>query len=299
MQFPTLHADQQAIARAFKKKSKVGFGRCAGAIDGMLAWIEKPYLDECDAAGTGSKKFFCGRKKKFGMNMQAVCDHEGRFLDVSIAHPASTSDHLCFATSTLKEKLERRGFLSPGLCLFGDNAYVNTFYMATPWKNVKSGPKDDYNCFHSSLRIKIECAFGMLVSRWGTMRRPMPAQFGLQKTNCLVMSLCRLHNFCINRRLGLKKVESLAVDEAEIVVNGGVKLVVRPDGSAVPEAFLRRDEHFDDTSRAHMRQLERQGLRSLEPGEDLPRDDMLQTVIEQDKHRPTPQQWEMRGHGGN
>ena len=135
----------------FKEKSKVGFSCCAGCIDGMLLWIEKPNDFECQRANCGSKKFFCGRKHKFGLNMQAVCDHEGRFLDVSIAHPASTSDHLCFATSTLKEKLERRGFLSPGLCLFGDNAYVNTNYMATPFRSVKSGAKDDYNFYHSQV----------------------------------------------------------------------------------------------------------------------------------------------------
>jgi len=298
IQFPADHAVQKAIAHCFRKKSKVGIDKCCGAIDGMLVWIEKPYLDECDFAQTGPKKFFCGRKKKFGMNMQAVCDHEGRFLDVCIGHPASTSDYLCFATSPLKTKLDKRGFLADGLCLFGDNAYTNTFYMATPFKNVKSGPKDDYNYFHSSLRIKIECAFGMLVSRWGIMRRPMPAQFGLLKTNALVMSLCRLHNYCINRRL--KKTEKpLAVDKAEIVVHGGVQLTVRADGQAVPEEFLRRDEHFDDTSRAHMRQVERQALRALLPNEELPRDLMLKLVVQQDKHRPTPEQWELRGHGGN
>ena len=298
IQCPADHAAQKAIANGFRKKSKVGFSNCAGAIDGMLVWIEKPYLDECDFAQTGPKKFFCGRKKKFGMNMQAVCDHEGRFLDVCIGHPASTSDYLCFATSALKIKLEDRGFLAKGLCIFGDNAHTNTFCMATPFKNVKSGPKDDYNFFHSSLRIKIECAFGMLVGRWGIMRRAIPAQFGLLKTNALVMSLCRLHDCCINRRL--KKTEQpLAIDEAEIVVHGGVRLTVQADGESVPEDFIRREQHFDDTSRAHMRQVERQGIRASLPGEVLPRDAMLKIVIESEKHRPQPEVWQGRDNGGD
>jgi hypothetical protein len=41
---------------------------------------------------TGVRAFFCGRKSKFGYNMQAVCDADGRFLSVWINHPASASD---------------------------------------------------------------------------------------------------------------------------------------------------------------------------------------------------------------
>jgi len=289
IQFPADHNQQRAIAAGFKRKSRAGFDNCAGAIDGILVWIEKPYLAECDDAQTGVKKFFCGRKKKFGMNMQAVCDHEGRFLDICIGHPASTSDFLCFATSPLKSKLEQRGFLFPGLCLFGDNAYVNTFYMATPWKGVKSGVKDDYNFYHSQVRIKIECAFGMLVARFGILRRAMPAQFGLRRTNALVMSLCRLHNFCINNRV--KATGSLAVDAAEIEVHGGVPLVAKRMNPMSPEQLIRRDDHFDDTSRAFMRQLERQSARILQEGEVFPRDLMLASVVQQELKRPPPEDW--------
>jgi len=114
------------------------------------------------------------------------------------------------------------------------------------------------------------------------------------------MSLCRLHNFCINRRLS-KTDKPLAVDEAEIQAQGGVQMeehvefdVLRNPQS--PEESIRREDHFDDTSHAHMRQVERQALRSLETDETLPRDEMLQSVADQDIHRPTPQQWAMRGH---
>jgi hypothetical protein len=68
--------------------------------------------------------------------MQATCDSNGRFLDVSICHPSATSDFLAFTTSVFKQRLETPGFLADGLCLFGDNAYVNAFYMATPFKVV-------------------------------------------------------------------------------------------------------------------------------------------------------------------
>jgi hypothetical protein len=72
--------------------------------------------------------------------MQGSCDDEGRrFIDVSICYPASTSNYLAFSTSKLKHKIEKRGFLAKGLCLYIDNAYVNTFYMVTPFKGKKGG----------------------------------------------------------------------------------------------------------------------------------------------------------------
>ena len=150
IKYPNSFAEQRKIARGFQKRSKPGFACCAGAIDGMLLWIEKLTMEQCEAAKCGRKKFFCGRKHKFGLNLQAVCDSEGRFLDLDIAHPGATSDFLAFSTSSFHTRLENN-LLAPGLCIFGDNAYVNCSYMATPYKAVSSGCKDDYNFYHSQL----------------------------------------------------------------------------------------------------------------------------------------------------
>ena len=92
--FPADHGKQRDIAAGFKRKSKVGFDKCVGAIDCMLLWIEKPSDEDCIACGVDPKKFMCGRKGKFGLVLQAVCDSEGRILDLFIAHPAATSDYL-------------------------------------------------------------------------------------------------------------------------------------------------------------------------------------------------------------
>ena len=76
--------------------------------------------------------------------MMGTADFLGRFLDVDIRHPGSTSDFLVFATSDLKDKLETYGFLAPGLGLFGDNAYINSPYMVTPYKCAQRS-EDDFN----------------------------------------------------------------------------------------------------------------------------------------------------------
>ena len=89
---------------------------------------------------------------------------------ISINYPGSTSDFLAFESSSIRPLLEQSDFLAPSLCIFGDNAYVNRSYMATPYPNVGSGSKDSYNFYHSQLRINIECAFGILVQRWGIIQ---------------------------------------------------------------------------------------------------------------------------------
>jgi hypothetical protein len=93
-EFPEDWATQQLVAAGFQKKScRAGFSICAGAINGLLIWIDKPTAYNCEMAKCGAKKFFCGCKKKFGLNIQGTCDSHGRFLDVMIEHPAATSDY--------------------------------------------------------------------------------------------------------------------------------------------------------------------------------------------------------------
>ncbi len=66
--FPQAHDKQMEIAEGFKAVSQAGFDNCVGAIDGILIWIHKPSYSESKRCGVGQKKFFCGRKGKFGLN---------------------------------------------------------------------------------------------------------------------------------------------------------------------------------------------------------------------------------------
>eukprot|EP00804_Cyclotella_cryptica_P020311 CCRYP_014047-RB/>CCRYP_014047-RB protein AED:0.24 eAED:0.17 QI:0/0/0/1/0/0/2/0/324 len=151
-------------------------------------------------------------------------------------------------------------------CLFGDNAYVNALYMCTRWKNVSGGPKDAMNFFHSSLRICIECAFGILVHRWGILRKPMPVNLSVQKISSLVLALCKLHNFCIdNASVGVERPEDAGIPN--IVVEGGLFLPRMDNGrqcvwecdtniysqSDRLNEFLDGGAHMDDHTRSERR----------------------------------------------
>jgi len=139
---------------------------------------------------------------------------------------------------------------------------MNTHYMIVPFKGVREGAKDAFNFFHSSLRINIECAFGMLVHRWGMLRKPIPMNITVAKTTSLVMCLCKLHNFCIREQDIV--AQPLAKDVVNISSEGGMSLP-RFDTSHNwdydsnddrLDDLLDGGEHFDDVSRADRRRHE-------------------------------------------
>lgn len=300
--FPENHAEQEQLAQGFTQRSAAGFTNCVGAIDGILIWTHKPTVYDLNQLGFGAKKFLCGRKKKFGINMQAICDSKGRFIDYEMKHPGATADYLAFTTSTIFDKMNKpssvhvnKPFLKPGLCLYGDNAYVNSDFMSVPFKNVSSGPKDAYNFYQSQVRITIECAFGMLVHRFGLLRKPMPVNFTIQKTCALVGCLCKLHNFCINEREQDNPLSHTAADLAAIATEGGF-LLPRFDNNVSEEysydpvldrinPLLDGGEHTEGVSRRAM------GQRALDnsPNKDnFPSQQMLRHVELHGYERPKP-----------
>ena len=149
----------------------------------MLVWTEKPTEHNCTVMKCGPMCFMCGWKGKYGLNLQGVCDHIQRFTSIWILHPGSSSDFLSFIRSY------------PGLVIFGDLAYVNNSSMVTPYKNARAGERDNFNFFHSQLRINIECAFGQLVHQWPILCCPLSANFGVKKQIALVHALCSYITF--------------------------------------------------------------------------------------------------------
>jgi hypothetical protein len=281
--------EQRRLAAEFCAASGAGIQTCLGATDGLLIWTNKPNPADCELTGCGPTKFMCGRKHKFGLNMQGTCDLRGKFLDVYIGHPGSTSDYLSFITSPLRHKLETPGFLAPGLHLIGDNAYTNTPYMATPYPATTGGSKDAYNYYLSQLRIRVECSFGMLVHRWGILRKPIPSCISIKKTTALVMCLCRLHNFCIDQS-DIKISSNTGGDDLNIALEGGVPL----EGVGnLPDQLIGGGCHFDDTTWNERRRDIGRAARVLGATEqELPREMLRRMVVQKDLCRPPPEGWD-------
>jgi hypothetical protein len=140
--------------------------------------------------------------------------------------------------------------LAPGLCIFGDNAYLNTMYLATPHSAVSGGTKDSYNFYHSQLRIRIECAFEIWTHRWAILRSPIPVNVSIKKSVALVIALAKLHNYCID--CDETVTPSTASNKWQSEVNGAIPLVTTIEAhhdlncGRTPRQLLDGGNHFDD-----------------------------------------------------
>jgi hypothetical protein len=159
------------------------------------------------------------------------------------------------------------------------HSWQRRFLMCHP------GNKDDYNFFHSQLRIRVECSFGMLVKRWGILRSAISMGITIQKTVALVNALVKLHNYCINRTDGTDTVcESTTEDLANITTSeGGYVLMARVDACDVelPVPLMHAGHHFDDIPES-----QRQGNKRQSTNIVLPRTLLLHRVVESDMTRP-------------
>jgi hypothetical protein len=145
--YPSSRDEQRTISADFRSISTVKFGNCGGAIYGILIWMSRPSEKDARRTKIGRKKrFLCARKHNFGLNCMAVSGVRERILDISIIFGGSSADCVAFQASDLYARLEK-GLLTEGRVLFGDNAYLNSVFMTTPYPGIRGGSKDHYNFF--------------------------------------------------------------------------------------------------------------------------------------------------------
>jgi hypothetical protein len=284
--FPN-HERQREIAEGFRRKSGAGFDKIIGAIDGLVICTILPPLQICREIDCGQVNFRCHRKDKYGLNLQAICDHTLRFTWAEMKWPAATSDYMAWITSSLCMALENNRHtkkILDGFTLIGDCAYVKKPFMATPLKGMRGGYEDAYNFYLSQLRITIERAFGVFVHRWAILRAPLTVP--LPKVAPLVESLIRLHNYCIDEN-ETDSIEIRSRNYANLdrtvhlsreVGGGRDSSMVDFDDDGRPVSLLGHGHHFTDAEQYRYD-------RSLE-SICTPMDDMIASCEEQDLIRP-------------
>ena len=190
-------ANQMAsLARNMHSRSRGTMAGCVGALDGMAIRIKRPQLKDCP-----NPALYKNRKGFYSINLQAIADADRRFLWWSMLTVGSTHDSLAWGMTALAEQLREMG-LPGGYWLAGDDAYVANEYMVTPYSTLNAKrhrDKDSFNFFQSRCRINVECAFGILVEKFGCLRRPLGVT--LAHTTTLVFVLMKLHNVTVDQNV--------------------------------------------------------------------------------------------------
>lgn len=185
------------VALQFAEGSNGVISGCIGALDGWVVKIKKPSRSD----GVKNAKQFYSRKGYFGVNVQAIVDKRKRVLFRSIISRGAEHDSTAFKNSALYTWLLQnwKAMTEKGYYFIGDSAYSLKSFLLTPYDNAIHGtPEDNYNFFHSSSRISVECAFGEIDLRWGILWKEL--EYSLE-FNCSIIDVCmRLHNFIVDNR---------------------------------------------------------------------------------------------------
>ncbi|KAL2103178.1 hypothetical protein ACEWY4_000046 [Coilia grayii] len=164
------------------------FNKAVGAIDGCHIRIKPPSFHRLD---------YLNYKGFYSVNMQAICDSSGKFLDIFVGYPGSVHDTRILKSSSFY--LGRR-YPPNGYFILGDGGYPcleTPICLMTPYRE----PVDDrvqrrFNYHHSKARSIVERAFGVMKTRWrATLFRALEVSPTFVPQ---VIATCAfLHNVCI------------------------------------------------------------------------------------------------------
>ena len=191
VEFPLLDVPKLRVLEAeFRAASRGGIWRGqVGAVDGVHFAMRAPSKKDV----RDPMRYFVAHKNEYALLCMAMCDARRRITFYDISQAPTTHDSLAWACSSLGLDVANGKLPSP-FFINGDSAFSLSNSMIVP-----SGDPDldDFDFHQSSNRMAIECAFGMIVRRWGILWRPLEMRFDRRAP--LIGAIIRLHNFCIDR----------------------------------------------------------------------------------------------------
>ncbi|KAL6420744.1 hypothetical protein ACFW04_013865 [Cataglyphis niger] len=152
-----------AIRRMTTPDSYSGFPKIIGTIDGTHINILAPRVEPAS---------YVNRKGHHSIQLQAMCNHKAHFIHCFVGHPGSVHDKRVFRFSELQDWLGNPEKFPDDCHILGDAAYKLHQNVIVPYRdNGHLTPRQiNFNFCHSSARIVIERAFGLLKTRFRSIR---------------------------------------------------------------------------------------------------------------------------------
>ena len=202
------------VAHGFKWDPNHFFKGCIGALDGWLVKINRP--TESDGIAQPDDCF--ARKGSHALTVQVIVDRYKRVIYRSVKARGGEHDFTAFKKSDFckvlaerddfcKALAERDHFLvDNGYYLIADSTYQVRSVVIGPYDNtIHNTKKDNFDYFHSTSRIVVECAFGEIDLRWGILWWPL--KYTLKQIIEVINACLRLQNYIVSYALSNEYVE--------------------------------------------------------------------------------------------
>ncbi|KAG2193632.1 hypothetical protein INT47_007464 [Mucor saturninus] len=193
--WPSEPARANAIAVGFGSNTGDILNGVIGAVDGKNFIIHQPSPPTVGA-------MFRDRKNNYSVKLTAVCDSVLRFTYIRVGDSGRTHDAAAFRSSDIASEILRHpdNHFPDNTFMIGDSAYPLGPNLITPFPEsqcVLDSRNCTFNRVHSSTRMAIERAFGVLVARWRFTSKYIYMLDQL-KINEVITGCCILHNMCID-----------------------------------------------------------------------------------------------------
>lgn len=197
LSIPTLE-DFLSIANEFNVKWN--FPHCIGCIDGKHIRLRNP---------THSGTMYYNYKHFFSIVLQGVSDANYKFIFVDVGAYGKQSDGGTYASSTLSTFINNENNLPKSsnlegtsvevpFFMLGDDAYPLKHNIMKPFsKRLLSKEERIYNYRHARARRCVENAFGIMVSKWRLLHKPIETT--VDNAIKIVQCICLLHNLIIDK----------------------------------------------------------------------------------------------------
>ncbi|XP_061170762.1 putative nuclease HARBI1 [Saccostrea echinata] len=187
IKWPTDPAEKMTIKQGFY--SIASFPGVIGAVDGTHTRIQSPREYE---------HTYVNRKGFHSINVQGICDHTGKFLNVSAKWPGSNHDSFIFRSSDIGIHLEgnHRGIDVDGV-LLGDSGYACSRYLLTPYLRPSTRAQIKYNDAHAKTRGVVERCFGWWKRRFIVLHEENKCEPG--RVAKIAVACAVLHNIALQR----------------------------------------------------------------------------------------------------
>lgn len=177
------------------------FPHCLGAIDGKHVRVKCP---------TNSGSMFFNYKKYFSVVLQGVVDAQYRFIVIDVGGYGKQSDGGTFQASDFYHALKDKKLVLPDpaplpqsnvvvpYVFVADEAYPLLPFLMKPYSGSNLPLEQD--CFNKRLsrcRKVVECAFGILNSKWRILSKCIDTKVEL--ADSIIKCVCILHNTIIER----------------------------------------------------------------------------------------------------